>query len=522
MKFRRNMNVNILSQKHIEEKFIRIDNESQLFDGTLGTSEQKICRSCTPDKAEECYGHMGYILLRREIPHPLLLYKIYTKLMRYCWNCKKPACSSLDIIPDSQILESGQSLSKIYDPVCSFCERHLKVMNIKWKSQEFLFEASSPGNREKYSITISELPENCKEYIIRIMPIIPPHLDRGVFGRNNLITKYKKLFLPSTNQFDLCSDILGISSGSFYGYSVMADMGGKSGIFEQEVLGKRLIYSARSVISPDPSLNLDNVSIPFVMMEKLGLYDGDIVLLNRQPTLKKHSILALRVIGKVDKDNKTISFNPCLCKGYNADFDGDEMNIFVVPKNGLSLDESENMFPSRNIFSEDSDIPVIYPHQDCLVALGKNVIDDIIKIHPDKRSEFIQKKQKEAYISLTEEEFSLTNLKKSIIRIIKSGARGSEENYKQMFETVGEQNITNNTKVMGNLYIENSFERGLSFDEMFIHCQSSREGIVSIGVNTPNSGYLEKKMIRYMGNMFYNEKLNVHKIGMSIVSFEKF
>jgi DNA-directed RNA polymerase beta' subunit len=516
------MNVNILSQKYIEKNFIRIDNEEQLFDGTLGTSEERICKSCSSDRAEECYGHMGYILLRREIPHPLLLYKIYIRLMRYCWKCKDLALSSLDIIPDSQILESRQLLSKVYDPRCSHCERSLKIMNIKWKSEEFLFEASSPGNKEKFNITISDLPDNCREYIIKIMPIIPPHLDRGVFGKNNLMTKYKKLFLPSTNQFNLCSDILGISSNNFYGYSIIADIGGKSGIFEQEVLGKRLIYSARSVISPDPSLDIDYVSLPSMMMKKLEISNGDIVLLNRQPTLKKHSILAMKALEKKDKNNKTISFNPCLCKGYNADFDGDEMNIFVIPKNKLSLKESERMFPSKNIFSEDSNIPVIHPHQDCLVSLGKDIVNEILHLSTGERSKFIRKKQKGAYKSLAEERFSLTDFKNSITRIIESGARGSKENYKQMFEEVGWQSITENTKVTGDLNIKNSFENGLSFDEMFVHCQSSREGIVSIGVNTPNSGYLEKKMIRYMGNIFYNENLSVHKIGKNIVSFEKF
>jgi len=516
------MNVNILSRKYVEENFIRIDNEDQLFDGTLGTSDEKICRTCDSGDSEDCYGHMGYILLRREIPHPLLLYRIYIKLMRYCWKCKRSALSSLDIIPDSRISEKRQLLSKVYNPKCSHCDRHLKIMNVKWRSEEFLFEASSSGGKEKYTITISELPEDCREYIIKIVPVIPPHLDRGVFGKNNLMSKYKRFFLPSTNQFNLCSDILGISTSKFYGYSIMADIGGKSGIFEQEVLGKRLIYSARSVITPDPSLGLDYVSLPSAMMKKLEILNGDIVLLNRQPTLKKHSVLALKALEKRDPSNKTISFNPCLCKGYNADFDGDEMNIFVVPKNKLSLKESRNMFPSKNIFSEDSIAPVIHPHQDCLVALGKDSIKEIANLPPRERSRFIRKKQRDSYESLAKEEFSLTNFRDSIIRIIESGARGSKENYKQMFEEVGEQSITENTKVVGDLNIRSSFEKGLSFDEMFVHCQSSREGIVSIGVNTPNSGYLEKKMIRYMGNMFYNEELGVHKIGKRIVSFEKF
>lgn len=367
------------------------------------------------------------------------------------------------------------------------------------------------------TISASDIPDDCRKYVIRFLPVMPPHLDKGAFGQQNLLRQYEMLLSLSANQFEIYGSILGVSSKKVYGYSIARDISGKHGIFEQEIVGKRLSMCGRSVITPDPRLDIDEVIIPSRMMTKLGVKNGDMVLLNRQPTLKKYSILALKVLCDPDEESKTVKFNPCLCKSYNADFDGDEMNIFVVPKTESSLRDSEKMLPSRNIISDQDDKPIIYPHQDCHVALGKEIVDEVKK---NPTSTLVSQRQSEAYKILYDEEFSLSNFKSSLERIIKSGARGSLENFEQMFKQVGEQNMTRYTKTEGSRHIKHSFEEGLSFDEMFIHCQSSREGIVSVGVNTPSSGYLEKKMIRSMGNMIYDSKRQVHRIKKKIVGFE--
>jgi DNA-directed RNA polymerase beta' subunit len=512
------MNVSFLTQEEIKKKFILITSASQLSDGTLGTSDKVICKTCPPSEAlSSCLGHMGYIALRREIPHPLMVTKIYLKLMRYCWSCKKSARSTLDILTDDQLIENKEVIMKIYRPSCSFCNLPLKNVNVKWKSQEFCFEGILSAAKTTTSITTSEIPEDCRKYIIRYMPIMPPHLDRGSFGQQNLLRQYEAIMSPSADQFEIYSRVLGVSTKKMYGYSITKDVSGKHGVFEQEVVGKRLTMCGRSVITPNPTLDIDDVMVPAEIMNNLKTEDGDLVLLNRQPTLKKYSLLALRAVKNPNKDVKTIQFNPCLCKSYNADFDGDEMNIFVVPKTEASLRDADVMLPSKNIISDQNKRPIIYPHQDCQVVLKDDIKDEIMK---NPSALLIVTRQKESYEALRAEEFSLTNFKNSLLRIISSGARGSMENYKQMFEEVGLQNLTKHTVSRGERYIDNSFEEGLSFENMFIHCQSSREGIVSVGVNTPSSGYLEKRMIRSMGNMIYDKGL--HRIKKRIVSFEEF
>jgi DNA-directed RNA polymerase III subunit RPC1 len=163
---------------------------------------------------------------------------------------------------------------------------------------------------------------------------------------------------------------------------------GKHGRFRGNLSGKRVDFSSRTVISPDPNLRIDQVAVPehvakiLTYPERVGhhnierlrknvlngpsvhpgaayvstgpnsekrflkyarrdkiaenlcvgdlverhLQDDDIVLFNRQPSLHKLSIMSHFV--KIQK-TRTFSFNECVCTPYNADFDGDEMNLHV-------------------------------------------------------------------------------------------------------------------------------------------------------------------------------------------------
>ena len=172
----------------------------------------------------------------------------------------------------------------------------------------------------------------------------------------------------------------------------------KHGRIRHNLAGKRTNFSARSVISPDPTLELNEVGVPFVMALKLTvpervteenmeylkkyvqngpkkypganyvirpdgkkkkitdeikeelleeiepgyiierhLLDGDVVLFNRQPSLHKMSMMAhqVRVL-----PYKTLRLNPAVCHPYNADFDGDEMNLHV-PQTEEARSEAE-------------------------------------------------------------------------------------------------------------------------------------------------------------------------------------
>ncbi len=196
----------------------------------------------------------------------------------------------------------------------------------------------------------------------------------------------------------------------------------KEGRFRHNLTGKRVNFSARTVISPDSNISLNEVGVPDGIAKELTIpikvtdknkkdikscikrgpneinganyiiridglkkkitdinkdtiakeietgdivekhiSDGDIVLFNRQPSLHRMSIMAHKV--KVMK-GKTFRLNLCVCKPYNADFDGDEMNLHVPQTAEARAEAKELMLVEKNIRSPRFGGPIIGCDQD--------------------------------------------------------------------------------------------------------------------------------------------------------------
>ncbi|KAI9686423.1 MAG: hypothetical protein M1822_003768 [Bathelium mastoideum] len=208
---------------------------------------------------------------------------------------------------------------------------------------------------------------------------------------------------------------------------------GKQGRFRQNLSGKRVDFSGRTVISPDPNLGIDEVGIPRRVAMKLSypekvtrhnienlracvkrgakrhpganyiekkngqkkmleifsrgsgndmlakfantleigdvverhVRDRDIVLFNRQPSLHKLSILAHKV--KV-RPWRTFRLNECVCTPYNADFDGDEMNLHVPQTEEARAEAEELMGVKHNLATPKNGAPIIAAIQDFITA----------------------------------------------------------------------------------------------------------------------------------------------------------
>lgn len=202
---------------------------------------------------------------------------------------------------------------------------------------------------------------------------------------------------------------------------------GKQGRFRGNLSGKRVDFSARTVISPDPNLGIDQVAIPILVaknmtypervqkhnLEKLRkcvingpskhpgaqqivkqdsdhkislkfgnpaaqaknlkigdiverhLEDGDIVLFNRQPSLHKLSIMSHYV--KV-RPWRTFRLNECVCNPYNADFDGDEMNLHVPQTEEARTEAINLMGVKNNLSTPKNGEPIISATQDFITA----------------------------------------------------------------------------------------------------------------------------------------------------------
>ncbi|EHY58706.1 DNA-directed RNA polymerase III subunit C1 (rpo31) [Exophiala dermatitidis] len=225
------------------------------------------------------------------------------------------------------------------------------------------------------------------------------------------------------------SDVPGLAKGEF-GKQIrgfVQRLKGKQGRFRGNLSGKRVDFSGRTVISPDPNLRIDEVAVPILVaknmtypevvneinIEKLRqrvrngtkvwpganyvykpdgdfriflkfgkpeliakelkegdiverhLEDGDIVLFNRQPSLHKLSILSHFV--KV-RPHRTFRLNECVCNPYNADFDGDEMNLHVPQTEEARTEATLLMGVKHNIVTPKNGEPIISAIQDFITA----------------------------------------------------------------------------------------------------------------------------------------------------------
>ena len=179
---------------------------------------------------------------------------------------------------------------------------------------------------------------------------------------------------------------------------------GKQGRFRENLLGKRVDYSARSVIVVGPELELHQCGLPkkialelfqpFVIrrLKELGhadtiksakrmleRKDDDVwdildevitnhpVLLNRAPTLHRMGIQAFE---PTLVEGNAIRIHPLVCKGFNADFDGDQMAVHLPLSIEAQVEATTLMLSTNNIFSPANGAPIISASQDIVMGLS--------------------------------------------------------------------------------------------------------------------------------------------------------
>jgi DNA-directed RNA polymerase subunit beta' len=273
--------------------------------------------------------------------------------------------------------------------------------------------------------------------ILTILPVIPPDLRpivqlaggkytssdlndlyRRIINRNNRLKKLIELKTPEIilrnekrmlqEAVDALIDISRkkeqITIGRRKIVKSLADhLRGKEGRFRQNLLGKRVDYSGRSVIVVDPELRINECGLPkkmafelfkpFVVHELLKenkvqttkqanylieIQDPDAlaalervvqnkyVLLNRAPTLHKLSFLAFRPILV---EGLALRIPPLVCEGYNADFDGDQMGVFLPLSSKAQKEAREIMDATKILLKPATGDPIVRPRHDMLSGL---------------------------------------------------------------------------------------------------------------------------------------------------------
>ena len=273
--------------------------------------------------------------------------------------------------------------------------------------------------------------------IIQYLPVVPPELrplvplDGGRFASSDLNDLYRRVIIRNNrlkrlleikapevilrNEKRMLQEAVdSLFDNSRKSNAVKAEGGralkslsdilkGKQGRFRQNLLGKRVDYSGRSVIVVGPTLKLHECGIPKAMAAELfkpfiirkliergivktvksakklvdrkdqviweileNILRGHPVLLNRAPTLHRLSIQAFqpRLI-----EGKAIQLHPLVCTSFNADFDGDQMAVHVPLSHAAILEAQVLMLSSHNMLNPQDGSPITLPSQDMVLGL---------------------------------------------------------------------------------------------------------------------------------------------------------
>ncbi len=280
--------------------------------------------------------------------------------------------------------------------------------------------------------------ENRPEWmIVKVVPVIPPELrplvplDGGRFATSDLNDLYRRVIIRNNrlkrlieikapdvilrnekrmlqeavdSLFDNSRKASAVKTESNRALKSLSDsLKGKQGRFRQNLLGKRVDYSGRSVIVVGPELKLNECGLPKEMASELykpfiirkmlergivktvksakkivdrkdpvvwdileNILKGHPVLLNRAPTLHRLGIQAFqpKLI-----EGKAIQLHPLVCTAFNADFDGDQMAVHVPLGNAAILEAQLLMLASHNILNPANGAPVTVPSQDMVLGL---------------------------------------------------------------------------------------------------------------------------------------------------------
>jgi DNA-directed RNA polymerase subunit beta' len=339
--------------------------------------------------------------------------------------------------------EADMGAEAIYKLLCK-----LDLVKLSRKLREDLEKQTARGeksSRQKIKDLVKRLKivealrDSCNRpewMVLKCIPVIPPDLRplvlldsgnfatsdlndlyRRIINRNNRLRKLQDLNAPEViirnekrmlqQSVDALFDngrckrpVLGSSNRPLKSLTDMIK--GKQGRFRENLLGKRVDYSARSVIVVGPELKLHQCGLPkkialelfqpFIIrrLKELGHADTiksakkmlerkdeqvwDIleevtknhpVLLNRAPTLHRMGIQAFE---PVLIEGNAIRIHPLVCKGFNADFDGDQMAVHLPLSIEAQVEATVLMMSTNNIFSPANGKPIITPSQDIVMG----------------------------------------------------------------------------------------------------------------------------------------------------------
>jgi DNA-directed RNA polymerase subunit beta' len=355
----------------------------------------------------------------------------------------------LDTLPrENQYLEDGDPNKFIAKMGAEAIYDLLARIDLDALSYELRHRASNDASQQRKNEALKRLQvvesfrasrgRNKPEWmIVKIVPVIPPELrplvplDGGRFATSDLNDLYRRVIIRNNrlkrlieikapevilrnekrmlqesvdSLFDNSRKSSAVKTDANRPLKSLSDsLKGKQGRFRQNLLGKRVDYSARSVIVVGPELKMHECGIPKLMAAELykpfiirkliergivktvksakkivdrkdaiiwdileHVMKGHPVLLNRAPTLHR---LGIQAFQPKMIEGKAIQLHPLSCTAFNADFDGDQMAVHLPLSNEAILEAQMLMLASHNILNPANGAPITVPSQDMVLGL---------------------------------------------------------------------------------------------------------------------------------------------------------
>ncbi len=424
--------------------------EGGLMDQRMGVIDPGLkCKTCGGN-SKQCPGHFGHVELVRPVVHPHFAKDIAFVLNNVCHKCgayigskkKCPICGEKKVKvklerPTTFLIDDRElSPSEIKEILSKISDEDIKKLGYDpaySRPEWFILTALLvPPVRMRPSITLESGEKSEDDLTHKLVEIIRVNekLEANInAGAPQLIIEdlWKLLQYHVTTYFD--NEMPNIPAARHRSgrplKTIAQRLKGKEGRFRYNLSGKRVNFSARTVISPDPMISIDEVGVPQAVAEvltvpvpvtewnkeelkelfinrdeypralyvirddgrrikvtetsresvlenlKIGwiverqLKDGDIVLFNRQPSL--HRISMMGHIVKV-MPGKTFRVHPAATPPYNADFDGDEMNLHAIQTEEARVEAYELTKVDKQILSPRHGRAIIKPNEDHVTA----------------------------------------------------------------------------------------------------------------------------------------------------------
>jgi len=267
--------------------------------------------------------------------------------------------------------------------------------------------------------------DNIENLLIGNVIVLPPDLrpSSAVSGGKQLMDKINRYYVQILTKKEIMRETvidLARDKNLYYTYfkqiqkdvnelyhRILEKMAKKEGLIRGNILGKRIDFSGRAVITPDPTLSLDECILPYVMILEIyklpiakriielgkfkllnkamdfvdrcieldspALYKvceeiikNEVCILNRQPSLHKLGMLGFNIKMTLDK---VIKIHPLVCPPFNADFDGDQMAVYVPVTDEAKQEIRDKMFITKNLHSPANEDLTTTPSQDIVLGI---------------------------------------------------------------------------------------------------------------------------------------------------------